>query len=118
MLAEYALDDDAPGPAAHAASDAIPAHVPALNDMRGALRMMNMAQEVYYSKRESRYRYASDVAQLADYSPPDGVTLRIVRATERGWTAIVVHDVTGLVCGLGVGLEAPAGWTPGMALCQ
>lgn len=118
VLTEYAFGDVAPEPAGAAADDAVRTHAAAINDMRASLRMMNMAQEVHYAKPDSRYRYASDVAQLEDWSPPEGVTIRIVRATERGWTAIAVHDATGLVCGIGIGLEAPAGWTPGMALCQ
>jgi hypothetical protein len=85
----------------------------------GSLRMLNNAQEIYYSTPENNYRYATDVAQLGDlYDPPEGVHLRLVTANERGWLAVAVHRVTGRMCAVAIGFAVPPGWIPGSVACQ
>ena len=86
-------------------------------ELRGALRMLTAKQEIFYSQPANSYRYSDDITKLADYQPPDGVAVRIVKAHERGWTAVAVDRRTGIMCGMAIGVDPPVGWSPGIATC-
>lgn len=91
---------------------------PRRRDMMGALRMLNMAQEVYYSTPENSYRYATHISQLPEFEVPEGVDMRIVAANERGWSAVAMDTASGRMCGIAIGLVTPTGWMPGVVACQ
>jgi hypothetical protein len=86
--------------------------------MRGSLRMLNNQQEIFYSTPENQYRYATHVSQMPEYEVPDGVAIRMVTANERGWSAVAVDHASGMMCGMAIGVETPAGWLPGVVACQ
>ena len=94
------------------------AFAPQATAMRGALRMLNNLQEIYYSTPENSYRYATHISQLPAFEVPEGVEVRIVAANERGWSAVAMDAGSGRMCGVAIGLVTPTGWMPGVVSCQ
>jgi hypothetical protein len=89
-----------------------------LQQMRSILRNGMAAQEIYYSKPEHGYRYAS---RVDDLSWPehllDGFNVNILEAGQYGWTMIVSPGSEPVLCGATVGVNGPVGWTPGIVVC-
>jgi hypothetical protein len=86
-------------------------------ELRGVLRMLGGAQEVYYADPENGYQYADDHRKLPDFVPPEGIDVRIVRASARGFRAVAMDRETGAMCGMATEAVPPVGWLPGVAMC-
>lgn len=123
----YALDPGTAGPAGmlpEAAPPAPPAAVAApadeaLKQMRSILRNGMAAQEIYYSKPEHGYRYASRADELTwPEDLPAGFNVDILDAGQYGWTMLVTFASEPVLCGAMVGLSGPIGWTPGVVACS
>jgi 6-bladed beta-propeller len=89
-----------------------------LREMRSILRNGMGAQEIYYSKPEHGYRYASRADELKwPEDMPEGLDVHILGASQFGWTMIVTSGSEPVLCGAMVGFTGPVGWTPGTVLC-
>ena len=99
--------DDAPP------SRAVPQEV--LAPLRAAMKDLATWQEIHYSEAGS---YTADLKRFARWEPPRGVTIRIVKATARGWTAVMIDDRTGATCGMSYALIPPVGWPSGAVVCE
>lgn len=101
-----------------------PAHEPPSDDamrrMTDALRAIQAAQEVHYSRSAgSGSGYAGDIAALAlDDAALESVEAHIMDGGPRGYTVLVFDLREPVGCGLTVGIGGPLGWTPGTALCR
>lgn len=91
----------------------LPADV--LSHMRGTMRQLATQQEIFYANGD--YTYAADLAQLENWEEPDGLVVRIVEASPRGWAGLVIDAGTGAICGAGYGTSTPVGWSPGSVAC-
>ena len=69
--------------------------------LKGELRRLTTAQEMYYTRSGS---YGA-VASLMDYRPPEGVVVVAEAASEDGWTATLEHPGSGTQCSRTVTLE-------------
>ena len=84
--------------------------------LRSYVRNMASQQEIYYSNPASKYRYASDIAQLE--MPEDkSLTAHMLYAHDRGWGALVVHRESNVMCAMSAGMGGPLGWPGGVAIC-
>ncbi|MEX1181607.1 MAG: hypothetical protein WEF86_00105 [Gemmatimonadota bacterium] len=81
--------------------------------LQGVLRNMAALQEIFYSKD---YQYSTDPAEL-ELELPDGVTIRVVRASDRGWVGVAIAEASGRMCGMSSGTPIPVGWMPGTVSC-
>ena len=122
-LQRHRLQTDLSSMAPHAFADESPIQTSsvdstAVRELRVALRMLNGAQEVYYSDPASNYKYADDHQKLRDYQPPEGVEVRIVFGHTTGWTAVAMHRPTKTMCGMAIGTTPPVGWLPGRVMCM
>jgi len=99
--------DDAPP------SRTIPQEV--LAPMRAAIKYLASYQEMHYSTAGT---YTDDLEQFDGWEPPRGVTVRVVNATPRGWTIVMIDDRTGATCGMSYGLVTPVGWPGGTVVCE
>jgi prepilin-type N-terminal cleavage/methylation domain-containing protein len=85
------------------------------------LRILASQQESYQS---STLAYASDPADLTDFTLSDGVNISINEANlGRGWAATGYHDaLPGRICGIYYGDASAANATPataaGQVICQ
>ena len=71
--------------------------------LKGELRRLTTAQEMYYTRSGS---YGA-VASLLEYRPPEGVVVVAESAGEAGWTATLGHPESGIQCSRTVTLEGP-----------
>ena len=69
--------------------------------LKGELRRITTAQEMYYARSGS---YGA-VASLSEYRPAEGVVLVAEAADEEGWTATIGHPESGVQCSRTVTLE-------------
>ena len=91
--------------------------------MMSDLRNLQSQQEVYYSNPASGYNYATDVTDLVDFNPSQGVSVNVSISDQTGWGATAEHaalDATTQYCAIFVGTVAtipdPA-QTPGVVMC-
>ncbi len=82
--------------------------------MRGSIKMMASAQEIYYSQH---YSYTTLVDSLTAFEKPEGLEIDFAGGNARGWTAVFTHSAVDRVCALAYGFDVPPGWTPGMIMC-
>src|SRR5215510_8707955 len=60
--------------------------------MKSDLHNLATQQEVFYASPSNRFTYATDVAQLTDFVPSNGVSANIAEGgTNLGWSATAVH---------------------------
>lgn len=85
-----------------------------LESMRGSIRSMAMAQEVYYSTAMS---YTTSIEALDELELPEEVVTDFVRGDARGWAAVLTHPAVDRACALAYGFDTPPGWMPGAILC-
>ena len=57
-------------------------------EMRAALADLASAEDIYYA---TNFRYSADQSTIATLTLPQGVTLTIERADQRGWRATATH---------------------------
>lgn len=97
--------------------------------MHSDLRNLLTAQEIHYSRVAPRYAGpAEDVNSLEDlrYVTSQDVSIRIVEATERGWSGVASSpELPGRGCAIFVGNAAPPATpggilltTPGVVTCD
>ena len=84
-----------------------------LSELRASLRMVVMAQEMYYSDHGTY----SQSRHTLTWDPPEGVSLDIIFAYNRGWSAVATHADLPKICGMAVGTPTPPGWNEGEARC-
>lgn len=71
--------------------------------LRAALRTLAAQQEVFYARADSRFSYANSMRQLPEYLPPPGTAVRILEASQRGWSAIAEREGSRFACVFFVG---------------
>ena len=84
-----------------------------LDDLRMSLRMVVMAQEMYFAEHGTY----SQSRHTLSWDPPDGISLDIIFAYNRGWSAVATHEDLPRICGMAVGTPTPPGWNEGEARC-
>lgn len=86
--------------------------------LAGALRRIQMAQELYYSRPNGDFRYADDVGQL-ELTPalPIDLEVHVLHAGPRGYTLVAFDPEAGVSCAVTIGVGGPIGWAPGRVLC-
>lgn len=82
--------------------------------LKSAMRNLVVAQEVHYADHST---YTDNAAALT-WEAPEGVTLDIVAASNRGWVGVAAHSQLDLICGLSLGAETLPGWAEGAPLCS
>jgi prepilin-type N-terminal cleavage/methylation domain-containing protein len=85
--------------------------------MKSDLRNLASAQETYY-KAEGAYGYAPSKSDLL-FTESQGVTVSILEATPRGWSALATHASTSWTCAFYFGDAAPVdpASQPGQVQC-
>ena len=83
--------------------------------IRGELKHMASAQEIYYSQH---YSYTTDIDSLEAFRPSDeSIEIDFLFAGTRAWGAVFSHPAVDRICGLAYGFTIPAGWIPGKVMC-
>jgi len=82
--------------------------------VRGAIRQMAMAQEMYYSTQMS---YTDAIDSLSALEMPVDLWADVIRGDAGGWGGVFTHPDLDRTCGLAYGYGSPAGWAPGMIAC-
>jgi prepilin-type N-terminal cleavage/methylation domain-containing protein len=91
--------------------------------MMSDLRNLQGQQELYYANPANSYNYASDVADVVDFAPSQGVTVSIYEGTTQGWAATALHaalDATTQECGMYFGTAVGPSYTTtaGVVACS
>jgi len=86
---------------------------------RDALYATAAAQEIHYA---GNYTYTTDLPALVEglrgrREIPEGMTVTILLADDRGWMGTATHEETGYMCALAYGAYLPMGWPPGSLAC-
>jgi hypothetical protein len=85
-----------------------------LSELRASLSMVVTAQEMYYADHGTY----SQSRHALTWDPPEGVSLDIIFAYSRGWSAVAMHTDLTRICGMAVGAPTPPGWNEGEARCS
>jgi hypothetical protein len=98
--------------------------VPHTELLMEALRNLAKDQEIHYSIPASNYTYASSIADMerTEYTATNaaGVTITIVSANARGWSALASHRETNIVCAIfaDAATPVPPAKQPGVPACS
>jgi hypothetical protein len=87
--------------------------------LKSDLRNLVTAQEVFFMDHMT---YGVDASRLTlgrgqPYAPPEGTSVAIIAASNRGWVAVATHRDLDVICGMGVGEHTPPGWSEGDPAC-
>ncbi len=85
-----------------------------LSELRASLSMVVTAQEMYYADHGTY----SQSRHALTWDPPESVSLDIIFAYSRGWSAVAIHTDLPRICGMAVGSPTPPGWNEGEARCS
>ncbi len=91
-----------------------------LASVQSDLTNLATQQEVYESDYQS---YASNIAELSDFHPSQGVNITITDASGTGWAATAYHSaLAGKQCGIFIGSAPASDASPatssGVVACQ
>ncbi len=100
-----------PDPSPTRAPRAIPEEV--VTAMESAFREVRLRQEIFYSVPANDYTYAGNVSEFGNWQASKGFIVHLVRGTQLGWLGILVHQGSGIACGIAVGGPTffPPAWT-------
>lgn len=82
--------------------------------IRGSIKEVASAEEIHYA---THFTYTAQVDSLT-WEAPEELTVDVVRAGTRGWTAVFTHPGLDRICGLSYGFNVPPGWRPGAIVCS
>jgi type IV pilus assembly protein PilA len=90
--------------------------------MMSDLRNLNTQQELYYTRPQNNYNYASGLSHIPEFMLSAGVSITVTEATNQGWAATASHAALGSrYCGIFIGTVAsPPSFVadPGIIACE
>jgi hypothetical protein len=75
--------------------------------------MVVMAQEMYFADHGTY----SQSRHTLSWEAHEDISLDIIFAYNRGWSAVATHKDFPRICGMAVGTPTPPGWNEGEARC-
>jgi type IV pilus assembly protein PilA len=81
------------------------------------LRNLHNHEEIYYTTPGNDFKYTTNLAAMPDFIMTDGVDVKVLEATNLGWSATATHSALTPTqqCGLWIGKVDPANkpsWVP------
>lgn len=95
------------------AATALPVDSLQRDELRSTLRNLVMAQEMHWAQASS-YTARADSLNI---ELPQGISIKIINATKRGWYGAGWVRESGFTCGMFIGVAAPRGWSEGEVGC-